>query len=402
MEATPRSIRPHVAIFGRRNVGKSSLINALTRQTIALVSDVPGTTTDPVFKNIELLPLGPVVLIDTAGLDDDGALGSLRVEASKQVLRKTDLALIVLEPQPGLTDLEKELLTQIQKMSLPFLVIVNKCDAIDVPGELVKELALLGISPLPVSAQTGRGIDDLRGTHLQAKLQGFDSGTIVGDLVQPGDIVILVVPIDLAAPKGRLILPQVQTIRDLLDADCLVMVVKERELRVCLESLNKPPALVVTDSQAFLKVAADVPKGVPFTSFSVLFARYKGDLGVYVDGIRALARMKPVAQVLVAEACTHHQMADDIGRVKIPRWMRQNYGGELKFTFVQGNNFPDDVRPYDLVVQCGGCMVNRRAVLDRIGLCKGQGVPITNYGLMIAHLQGVLGDALKPFGLQCP
>ncbi|NLI78458.1 MAG: [FeFe] hydrogenase H-cluster maturation GTPase HydF [Candidatus Riflebacteria bacterium] len=399
MESTPRSIRPHIALFGRRNVGKSSLINALTGQQVALVSDTPGTTTDPVYKNMELLPLGPVVMIDTAGLDDVGELGQLRVEATRQVMRKTDLALVVLEPRKELKESERTLLDTLRHGRTPFLVVVNKCDTAELPDHLLEELKGMGIAPVAVSAKTGAGIEELRGRHIQARLKDFDAGTILGDLVHPGEVVILVVPIDLAAPKGRLILPQVQTIRDLLDADCLTVVVKERELRAALEMLRRPPALVVTDSQAFLKVAGDVPRGVPFTSFSVLFARYKGDLSAYLDGIRSLKGLTPGSRILVSETCTHHQVADDIGRVKIPRWMRQTYGGDLKFEFSQGASLPADLAQYRLVIQCGGCMVNRRTVLDHIATCQAAGVPITNYGILIAHLHGVLEEAIKPFGL---
>jgi len=399
MEATPRGIRPHIALFGRRNVGKSSLINALAQQPLAIVSDTPGTTTDPVYKNMELLPFGPVVLIDTPGLDDVGTLGMQRVEASRAVLRKTDLALVVLEPVSELHPVERELLDLLKTGRTPFLVILNKCDSGSIPESLKNALVDSGAALHNVSARDGIGIHELRGKAIQEKLKDFDSGTIVGDLVQPGDTVILVVPIDLAAPKGRLILPQVQTIRDLLDADCISVICKERELRAAIDGLRRPPALVVTDSQAFLKVAADVPRGVPFTSFSVLFARYKGDLNAFVDGIRALKNLPPDGKVLIAESCTHHQVADDIGRVKIPRWMRQVYGGGLQFTFAQGTTFPADLSTYHLVVHCGACMNNRRAVLDRIAVCRTAGVPITNYGLMIAHLHGVLEEAIRPFGL---
>ncbi len=402
MDATPRGIRPHIAIFGRRNVGKSSLINALTNQEIALVSDVPGTTTDPVFKNLELLPFGPVVLIDTAGLDDEGELGEKRVKASLNVLKKTDLALVVLEPCESLGPSEEKLLLALREAKTKFLVIVNKCDTGSIPESLGRSLDEMGIISVRVSARTREGIDSLKSVHIQKSLVDFELGTILGDLVRPGEVVVLVTPIDLAAPRGRLILPQVQTIRDLLDSDCIAMVCKERELRATIEALRVPPALVVTDSQAFLKVAADVPTGVKFTSFSVLFARYKGDLNAYVDGIRSLARLRPDGKILVAESCTHHQMADDIGRVKIPRWMRQNYGGDLEFYFSQGPQLPADLKEFDLVVQCGGCMVNRKGILDHIAACRSAGVPITNYGILIAHLHGVLEDALKPFGLQVP
>lgn len=399
MQSAPRGIRPHIALFGRRNVGKSSLINALVDQNIALVSNTAGTTTDPVYKNMELLPLGPVVLIDTAGLDDVGELGQMRVDASLQVLKKTDLALVILEPAEKLDSFELELIRGLKKSNIKFLAVVNKCENSDIPETLKAELVALGADAVSVSAVSGKGIDWLKTEKIQKVLQDFDAGTIIGDLVQPGQVVILVVPIDLAAPKGRLILPQVQTIRDLLDSDAIAIVAKERELRNAIDALKEPPALVVTDSQAFLKVAGDVPSGVPFTSFSVLFARYKGDLNAYVDGIKALKKMGDHGKILITESCTHHQMADDIGRVKIPRWIRQNYGGGVQFEFCQGVNFPDNLKDFDLVVQCGGCMANRRAILSRIESCQNAGVPITNYGILIAHLHGVLEEAVKPFGL---
>ncbi|MGM0598913.1 MAG: [FeFe] hydrogenase H-cluster maturation GTPase HydF [Candidatus Rifleibacteriota bacterium] len=399
MQNTPRGIRPHIALFGRRNAGKSSLINALVNQDIALVSDTAGTTTDPVYKNMELLPFGPVVMIDTAGLDDSGSLGEQRVKASLKVLKKTDLALLVLEPCEKLYDCEKELINKLKKQKVSFIVVVNKCEDCHVPESLKKELVGLGADFTAVSALTHKGIEELKSSKIQKSLKDYDTGTIIGDIVQPGQVVVLVVPIDLAAPKGRLILPQVQTIRDLLDTDAIAVVAKERELKAALDSLKKPPALVITDSQAFLKVAADVPEGVMFTSFSVIFARYKGDLDAYVDGVRKLEKMGNKGKILIAESCTHHQMADDIGRVKIPRWVRQNYGGKIEFDFCQGVNFPENLKEFDLVVQCGGCMTNRKAILSRIEACRKAGVAITNYGIIIAHLHGVLEDALKPFGI---
>lgn len=400
MQATPRGIRPHIAIFGRRNVGKSSLINALTDQEIALVSSTAGTTADPVYKNIELLPFGPVVLIDTAGLDDVGELGKLRVEASLKVMKKTDLALFVLEPEEHLHVSEKEMLEMLKKQKVPFLVIVNKCETRPVSVTLRDEVAAVaGCDIIAVSTRTGEGLQNLRMERMQKGLNGFDSGVIVGDLVKPRQVVILVTPIDISAPKGRLILPQVQTLRDLLDADAVTLVVKETELKAAIAALKESPVLVVTDSQVFFKVAADVPEGVPFTSFSVLFARYKGDLTAYVAGVKALQKKGAGARILIAESCTHHQMEDDIGRVKLPKWLRQKYGESLQFSFCQGVSFPDDLKNYDLVVQCGGCMTNRREILARIEACKAAGVPITNYGILIGHLHGVLEKAIQPFGL---
>ena len=399
MQNTPRGIRPHIALFGRRNAGKSSLINALVNQDIALVSDTAGTTTDPVYKNMELLPFGPVVMIDTAGLDDSGSLGEQRVKASLKVLEKTDLALVVLEPLEKLQDCEKEVIDKLKRHKVNFIVVVNKCEDCDIPESLKKELVQSGADFTSVSALTNKGIEELKTTKIQKSLKDYDTGTIIGDIVNPGQIVVLVVPIDLAAPKGRLILPQVQTIRDLLDTDAIAVIAKERELKAAIDGLKEPPALVITDSQAFLKVAADVPEGVMFTSFSVIFARYKGDLDAYVDGIRKLEQMGNKGKILIAESCTHHQMADDMGRVKIPRWVRQNFGGKIEFDFCQGVNFPENLKEYDLVVQCGGCMTNRKAILSRIQACRNAGVAITNYGIIIAHLHGVLEEALKPFGI---
>jgi [FeFe] hydrogenase H-cluster maturation GTPase HydF len=399
MQNTPRSIRPHIAIFGRRNVGKSSLINALTDQQIALVSATAGTTADPVYKNMELLPFGPVVLIDTAGLDDVGELGKMRVEASRQVMNKTDLALVVLEPRAELTGNERELIDQLKKNKTSFIVVINKCEKVYAPESLKETLDGMGADYVEVSAVAKKNIDFLKVEKIQKALQGFDKGTIIADLVNAGDVVVLVVPIDPGAPRGRLILPQVQTIRELLDSDAIAIVAKEKELVKAIDNLKNPPALVVTDSQAFEKVAADLPSGIPFTGFSVLFARYKGDLNAYIGGIKALEKANGSLKILIAESCTHHQMEDDIGRIKIPKWLRQKYGNNLEFEFSQGINFPDNLADFGLVIQCGGCMTNRKEILSRIEACKKAGVPITNYGILIAHLHGVLENAIKPFGL---
>lgn len=399
MKATPRSIRPHIAIFGRRNVGKSSIINALTEQNIALVSDVAGTTADPVYKNMELVPMGPVVIIDTAGLDDVGELGKMRVEASRNILKKTDLALVVIEPLSKLHKVEEELLDVLKTDQTKFLVLINKCDNNTAPASLVEQIKTFGTTPIEISAKNNIGIHELRATDIQNKLKDFSAGTIVSDIVKPGQTIILVVPIDLSAPKGRLILPQVQTIRELLDSDCIVIVAKETELKSAIANLKVPPALVITDSQVFQKVAEDVPSGIPFTSFSVLFARYKGDLQAYLHGVNILKTMSSKANILIAESCTHHQVEDDIGRVKIPKWLRKKYGEELKFEFCQGVSFPENLSEYDLVVQCGGCMTNRKAILSRIEECQAAGVGITNYGILIAHIHGVLDEAIKPFDL---
>lgn len=397
MDTTPRGSRLHIAIFGRRNAGKSSLINALTNQDLAVVSKVPGTTTDPVLKSMEILPLGPVVLIDTAGIDDVGELGTLRVKKSMEVLRKTDMAILVLDPEAEITHYELDLLKRIKEENIPIVIVLNK---IDLGGR--EQLPVLeqitGQKVLPVSAKTRQGIEELKGELVKAAPTDFEEPYIIADLVRPGEIAVLVVPIDLAAPKGRLILPQVQTLRDLLDNDAIGLVVKERELKLALQKIEKPK-IVVTDSQAFLKVAADTPDGIWMTSFSILFARYKGDLVELVRGARAVRELRPGDKVLIAEACTHHRQPDDIGKVQIPRWLRQYVGGELHFSWYSGSGFPADVNSYKVIIHCGGCMINRREMLYRIQLAKEAGIPIVNYGVLLAFVHGVLERALEPFPL---
>ncbi len=398
MQGTPRGNRLHIAIFGRRNAGKSSLINALTNQEIALVSSVAGTTTDPVYKTMEILPLGPVVVIDTAGIDDEGELGELRVRKTLEVLSKTDLTMLVMDAGNTVSRFEVELVGLCREKNLPVVGVLNKTDLFKVSEEAKKAfLDRLGLEPLVVSAVTGKGITDLKIAIIRNAPAAWDNQTIVGDLLEPGDIAILVVPIDLAAPKGRLILPQVQTIRDILDQDCISLVVKERELREAIINLNKKPRIVITDSQAFLKADADTPPEVLLTSFSILFARYKGDLETMVAGAKAIDNLRPGDKVLMAEACTHHRVEDDIGRVKVPRWLRQSVGGELHFDWSSGSGFPDDLSGYQLVIHCGGCMINRREMLARIARAREAGVPIVNYGVAIAHLMGILPRALSPF-----
>jgi [FeFe] hydrogenase H-cluster maturation GTPase HydF len=400
MEDTPKGSRLHIAIFGRRNAGKSSLINALTNQDIALVSEVPGTTTDPVYKAMEILPLGPVMLIDTAGIDDVGDLGALRIQRTLQVLNKTDLAVLVIDPAEGITSYEEELLSSIQKRKIPVVGVVNKIDNNgEIQGKIDQWSVRIGCKLLPVSAKERRGIDELKTILIKNAPDDWEGPPIIGDLVNPGDTVVLVVPIDLAAPKGRLILPQVQTIRDLLDHDAYSVVVKERELREALANLRQPPKLVVTDSQEFLKVDADTPPGVMLTSFSILMARYKGDLETLVAGAKAVDTLQPGDKVLIAEGCTHHRQADDIGHVKIPRWLRQKVGGELDFEWVSGGTFPADLKQYRLIVHCGSCMLNRREMLFRLATAREAGVPIVNYGVLIAHVHGILKRVLAPFPL---
>ncbi|MFZ5631896.1 MAG: [FeFe] hydrogenase H-cluster maturation GTPase HydF [Bacillota bacterium] len=395
MNDTPRGSRLHIALFGRRNTGKSSLINTLTGQDIAIVSPVAGTTTDPVYKSMEILPIGPVVIIDTAGLDDEGELGRQRVSKSLGVLAKADLVLLVVGHRQGVGELERWLVDACRQTQQPVLGVINKIDLLPDPGDV--GIPLPGIPWVKVSARTGEGIDELKQAMIKLAPKEWTAPTIAGDLVPPGELALLVVPIDLAAPKGRLILPQVQTIRDLLDHDCLAMVVKERELKAALSRLQKPPALVITDSQAFLKVDADTPPGVPLTSFSILFARYKGDLATLVEGALAVEDLQPGDHVLIAEACTHHRVADDIGTVKIPRWLRQAVGGELNFHWSSGIELPAGLESYKLIVHCGACMINRREMISRIMAARAAGAPIVNYGVLIAYMHGILRRALAPF-----
>lgn len=401
MNNTPRGNRLHIALFGRRNAGKSSLINALTNQEVAIVSQIAGTTTDPVYKSMEILPLGPVVMIDTAGLDDDGELGQMRIQKSLEVLAKTDLALLVMDAETGGGELEKKILGLCREKNIPIIGIVNKIDKyqIDALGqEGIKQQ--LGMDNLiMVSALHKTGISDLKIAMVKTAPAHFDNQTIVGDLMNPGDTAVLVTPIDLAAPKGRLILPQVQVIRDILDCDGMAYVVKERELKECIANMKKKPRIVITDSQAFLKADADTPPDVLLTSFSILFARYKGNLEVLVEGAKALLALKPGDKVLMSEGCTHHRVEDDIGTVKLPRWIRQFVGGEIQFEWSSGMTFPDNLSEYKLVVHCGACMLNRREMLARIVEAQEQGVPIVNYGVAIAALQGILPRALSPFPL---
>lgn len=393
MNNTPKGMRLHIGLFGRRNVGKSSLLNALTHRAAAIVSDEPGTTTDPVEQTMELQPIGPVVFIDTAGFDDVGALGAARVERTRRMLDRTELALLVTDEQ-GWGHEESALLRLFKDRATPVLAVFNKADRTPEAGIAPD----IGTPYVRVSARTGEGMDALREAMIRVLPEdALTPSSIVADLVPPGEAAVLVVPIDKEAPKGRLILPQVQTIRDLLDHDAYAVVVKERELKTALDRLHRPPALVVTDSQAFLKVAADTPPEVPMTSFSILFARWKGDLVKLVEGARAIERLRTGARVLVAEACAHHPITEDIGRVKIPRWLTQYVGGALRFDHVQGEDFPEDLSPYSLVVHCGSCVYNRKLMLTRILRCERVGVPITNYGVAIAYALGVLERALRPF-----
>lgn len=399
LNQTPSSERVHIAIFGRRNSGKSSLINALTNQRLAIVSDVAGTTTDPVSKAMEILPIGPVVVTDTAGIDDVGDLGRMRVEKTLRVLENTDVAVLIVESGQAPGEFEKDLLEKIKARDIPTIICASKIDA-NPDYSAIKEWATRhSVLFMPVSAQTKEGVEQLRLSLGQVSPVAISEPTIIGDLITGGDIVVLVVPIDKAAPKGRLILPQVMTIRDALDSDAIAVTVKERELRACLDSLGRKPKLVITDSQAFLKVDADTPKDIWMTSFSILMARYKGDLEALVAGAKAIDDLKIGDRVLISEGCTHHQQADDIGRVQIPRWLRQAVGGDLEFGFASGRDFPSDIADYDLIVHCGGCMLNPREMRYRQRVAQEAGVPMTNYGVLLAKVHGILERALEPFPL---
>ncbi len=397
MKRTPKGFRLHIGLFGRRNVGKSSVLNAMTRQQVSIVSEVAGTTTDPVEKPMELLPIGPVLFIDTAGVDDSGALGQQRVKKTRQVFDRTDLGIIVVD-SGNWGQFEQVILDELVRREVPAVVVFNKSDLGSPPAELVERLKQSDIPCVETVATAGDGALDLRQALIDIAPEEFiNQPAIVADLVPPGEMAVLVVPIDMEAPKGRLIPAQVQTIRDLLDADAYCMVVKQRELREALGRLNRPPALVVTDSQAFLKVSADTPPEVPLTSFSILFARQKGDLAQFAEGALAIDRLQPGDRVLIAESCTHHPIGDDIGRVKIPRWLQQYTGSELRITVTAGHDFPDNLAEYQLVVHCGACMWNRREVLSRMLHCRRAGVPICNYGMTIAFTLGIFERALAPF-----
>ncbi|MGN0373632.1 MAG: [FeFe] hydrogenase H-cluster maturation GTPase HydF [Enterocloster sp.] len=394
MNNTPASDRIHIGFFGKRNAGKSSVLNAVTGQDLAVVSDVRGTTTDPVYKAMELLPLGPVMMIDTPGIDDEGELGSLRVRKSYQVLNKTDVAVLVVDGCLGLSPEDEALLEKISEKKIPCVVAMNKSDLSE--KSPLNQLPS-GMPCLAVSACTGKGIHELKECLAQLGKTEESRLRIVADLIEPSDFVVLVVPIDKAAPKGRLILPQQQTIRDILEADATAIVVKEHELRDTLMSLGKKPRMVITDSQVFAKVSADTPRDVLLTSFSILFARYKGSLEPMVEGVRMLDQIKDGDRILISEGCTHHRQCDDIGTVKLPRWIRQYTGAEPEFAFTSGTEFPDDVTEYKLIVHCGGCMLNEREMKYRMKCAQDQGVPMTNYGIAIAYIQGILKRSVQPF-----
>jgi len=395
----PRGVRLVITLAGRRNAGKSSLINAITDQEIAIVSDVPGTTTDPVAKQYELLPLGPVTFYDTAGLDDVGELGELRIKATRKVLWRSDVAMVVVGKE-GITDYEKEIIDNIRDLEIPFILVFNKCDLSAPSPEDIAFCRDNTIRFVTTSAKTGAEVDKLKETIIDiAPPEMKRDPVLAGDLIEEGDWVVCVVPIDLAAPKGRLILPQVQVLREILDCDAVAITVKEREIEEALSNLHRKPALVITDSQVVMSVAGDVPNDIPLTTFSTLFARYKGDLAKLVEGAKAIDTLEDGDTVLIGEACSHHAVADDIGRVKIPRWLSQYTGKDLKFEVYAGHDFPEDLEQFKLAIHCGSCMLNRTEMLRRIKECNRRGVPITNYGVAISKLQGVLDRVLAPFKL---
>ena len=426
MNQTPVSERVHIGFFGKRNAGKSSVMNAVTGQELAVVSDVKGTTTDPVYKTMELLPLGPVVMMDTPGIDDEGELGALRVRKSYQVLNKTDVAVLVVDAVQGVCPEDRAILNKIREKKLPYIIAVNKCDLLE---DTVDEYN-------PVEEETDAGDSKPKNAHFERKtremlenqLRDFEqeqicyvsakgkerifelkekiavvakpeenTARIVGDLISPSDFVLLVVPIDKAAPKGRLILPQQQTIRDILDTDAVSIVVKEDKVKETIETLGKKPALVITDSQVFAKVSADTPKEIPLTSFSILFARYKGNLKTVVEGVTALDTLEDGDTILISEGCTHHRQCDDIGTVKIPHWIREYTGKEIHIETSSGTEFPEELKKYKMIVHCGGCMLNEREMKYRQRCAQDQGVPITNYGILIAQMKGILKRSIEIF-----
>ena len=399
MNQTPASERVHISFFGKRNAGKSSVINAVTGQDLAIVSSVRGTTTDPVYKTMELLPLGPVMIIDTPGIDDEGELGALRVRKSYQVLNKTDIAILVVDSTTGKGEEELALIHRFHKKGIPYLVVYNKIDLLS--GEEIKDLAM-SVRPgeVLVSAADGMNIQELKEKIATLKPEDTHKYPLIQDLIEPLDLVILVVPIDKAAPKGRLILPQQQTIRDILERGALSLVVRDTELKSTLDHFLAQgvcPKLVVTDSQAFARVSKDVPEDIILTSFSILFSRYKGELETQLEGVAALSSIQDDDRILIAEGCTHHRQCGDIGTCKIPNWIRNYTGKKPVFEFTSGTEFPDDVSSYKMVVHCGGCMLNEREMKYRIACCHDQGVPITNYGLLIAQVTGILKRSLGPF-----
>ena len=392
LNETPMANRVHIGIFGKRNAGKSSIINAMTGQSLAIVSDVAGTTTDPVMKAMELLPLGPVVIIDTPGLDDVGELGLMRVQKAYQILNKTDIAVVVIDGSVGMTEQDKKILERIKAKNIPYVIVKNKSDLYEAAEETEE-------NTISVSAATGKNIYELK--EMLGRLAPKEDGNrvIIRDILQQGDFVVLVVPIDSAAPKGRLILPQQQTIRDILEAGAVPVVTRDTELADTLKNLGRSPRLVITDSQVFGKVSKIVPEDVELTSFSILMARFKGDLEANVKGARALETLKEGNKLLISEGCTHHRQCEDIGTVKMPRWIQEYTGKELEFSFTSGTEFPADLSEYALIVHCGGCTLNEREMKYRLKCAEDQNIPMTNYGICIAYMNGILERSIQPLNI---
>lgn len=388
----PSSERPHIAFFGMRNAGKSSLVNAVTNQQLSLVSDIKGTTTDPVQKAMEILPLGPVVIIDTPGMDDEGALGELRIQRAIRTLDKTDIAVLVIDAKKGKSEADSQLEALIKSRNIPLITVFNKSDLLAVSPDILSQ-----DKTIYLSSKTGSGVNELKSLLGNIIGKSENDRHLVSDIISPGDIVVLVTPIDESAPKGRMILPQQQVIRDVLDGGAVNVVTKESELEIALSGLKNPPRMVITDSQAFGIVSKIVPESVPLTSFSILFARYKGDLAEAVKGARKLDSLKDGDKILISEGCTHHRQCGDIGTVKLPNWIKKHTGKQIEFTFTSGGEFPSDLSRYSLIIHCGACMINAREMASRIQRAKAAGVPITNYGTAIAHMHGILDRSLSPF-----
>jgi len=390
LSSTPTSDRVHIGFFGKRNVGKSSVVNAVTNQSVAVVSDIKGTTTDPVYKTMELLPLGPVAIIDTPGFDDVGELGKLRVKKTVQVLNKTDIAVLVVDCLEGISGTEREIIKKFQEKKIPYVVVMNKADLIDNQMEMSSEY-------IYISAKTGEGIDMLKGIIAKTFSKNESDFPVIKDLIEPSDFVLLVIPIDSAAPKGRLILPQQQTIRDILDRNAVTVVVKEDKLKMTLDNICKKPKMVVCDSQVFGKVSKDTPSDILLTSFSILFARHKGNLEELVKGAAAVESLNDGDTILISEGCTHHRQCGDIGTCKIPGWLSEYTNKKINFETSSGTEFPEDLSKYKLIIHCGGCMLNEREMKYRIRCAVRQGIPIVNYGVFIAYVHGILRRSLSPF-----
>jgi len=400
MRGTPVSNRLHIGIFGKRNVGKSTLINSLTGQDVAIVSEVPGTTTDPVNKAMEIHDIGPVLITDTGGIDDEGLIGDMRVEKAYKVLNKTDISLLVIDKDSGLGEYEEKFLKEIESRRIPGLVVVNKIDISQKNGELSEFLKSRKLNYIEVSALNKTGMDSLRQRIVKMVPDDFERKTILSDLLKPGSLVVIVAPLDMEAPKGRLKIPQVQAMRDLLDINCSTIMVKENGLKALLKSLKQKPNLIITESQIFAKAKDVLPEDILLTSFSILYARYKGDLGILANGVKYIDKLKSGDKILIAEACTHHPIGDDIGRVLIPGLLNKRLKNKnIKIDYCAGFDFPNDLKDYKLIVHCGGCMLNRREMIHRINSAREVSVPTTNYGMVIAHCNGMLEKALKPFGI---